>query len=178
MFDLLFAITEWLRTTALLDLSFWITETSISLWMVENFWNVPLAQVLHILSIAGAFGGTFMLSLRVLGKAGTHQTMAQASARYIPWVWYGLVVIVISGFFMLLAEPLRNLINAVFLFKMVFLLVTVVLSLVFYKKVQAQALAGGAGWQASAGTRTTAVLLIVLWLLIMMCGRWIAYVPV
>ena len=73
MFDLLFAITDWLRTTALLDLSFWITETSISLWMVENFWNVPLAQVLHILSIAAAFGATLMLSLRVLGKAGMHQ---------------------------------------------------------------------------------------------------------
>ncbi len=178
MFDLLFAITEWLRTTALLDLSFWITETSISLWMVENFWNVPLAQVLHILSIAAAFGATLMLSLRVLGKAGTHQSVAEVSARYVPWVWYGLLVIVFSGTLMLLAEPLRNLVNAVFLFKMVFLVLTVVISLTFYKKVQAQALAGGPGWQASGGLRVSAVLIIVLWLLVMLCGRWIAYVPV
>ena len=178
MVDFLFAFTDWLRTTFLLDLSFWITETSISLFMVENFWMVPIAQVFHILAIGAAFGATLMLSLRVNDKATCGLTVAQAASRYIRWCWWGLAVIAISGFFMLLAEPLRNLINAVFLFKMVFLLVTVVLSLVFYKKVQAQALAGGAGWQASAGTRTTAVLLIVLWLLIMMCGRWIAYVPV
>lgn len=178
MFDLLFSITDWLRTTLLLDFAFWITETSLSLWMVENFWNVPLAQVVHILSIAAAFGATLMLSLRTLGKAGTHQTVAETSARYVPWIWWGLLVIVISGLLMITAEPIRNMVNAVFWFKMVFLLLTIAVTLGFQKKILAQANAAGAGWQASSGTRLSAVLIIVLWCLIMLCGRWIAYVPV
>lgn len=178
MFDLLFAITDWLRTTALLDFAFWITETPLSLWMVENFWNVPLAQVVHILSIAAAFGASMMLCLRVLGKAGTHQTVGQVSARYVPWIWWGLLVIILSGLLMLTAEPIRNMVNAVFWIKMVVLVVTVLITLSFQKKVQALALAGGAGWQASSGTRTTAILIIVLWWFVMLCGRWIAYVPV
>ena len=45
MFDLLFMMTDWLRNTFLLDFSFWITETPLSLFMVENFWNVPLGKV-------------------------------------------------------------------------------------------------------------------------------------
>lgn len=178
MFDLLFSLTDWLRNTFLLDFSFWITETSLSLFMVENFWNVPLAQVVHILAIAAAFGASLMLSLRVLGKAGTHQTVAAASARYNRWTWWGLLVIVLSGVLMITAEPIRNMVNAVFWIKMVLLLATVAISLGFQKKVQAAAVAGGASWQAPAGTRTTAVLIVVLWCLIMLCGRWIAYVPV
>lgn len=178
MFDLLFNLTDWLRNTFLLDLAFWITETPLSLFMVENFWNVPLAQVVHILGIGATFGATLMLSLRVLGKAGTHQTLTAQADRYISWTWWGLLVIVISGLLMITAEPIRNMVNAVFWIKMVALLVVVFLSLGFQKKVRAAGVAGGADAQVSGGMKSTAWIILVLWALIMLCGRWIAYVPV
>jgi len=178
MFDLLFNLTDWLRSTFLLDFSFWITETPLSLFMVENFWNVPLAQVFHILAISAAFGATLMLSLRVLGKAGTHQTLVASADRYIRWTWWGLLVIVLSGVLMITAEPIRNMVNAVFWIKMILLLVVVALSLGFQKKVRAAGLVGGIEARASGGLKTSALLIVVLWALIMLCGRWIAYVPV
>jgi len=178
MFDLLVSLTDWVRTTFLLDFAFWLTETPLSLFMVENFWNVPLAQVVHILAIAAAFGATLMLSLRVLGKAGTHQTLAAQADRYIRWTWWGLLLIVLSGILMITAEPIRNMVNAVFWIKMVALLLAVVLSLSFQKKVRAAGLAGGADAQVTGGMRSSAWVILVLWLLIILCGRWIAYVPV
>lgn len=178
IFDILFYITDWLRTTFLLDFAFWITETSLSLFMVENFWNVPLAQVVHITAIAAAFGSLLMLVLRVNEKAGTSVTVSDAVARYLPWVWYGLLGIVLSGLLMITAEPIRNMVNSVFWIKMALLLVTVAVTIGYQKSVAAKALAGGASYQASGGTRKTGVLIIVLWLFIMLAGRWIAYVPV
>lgn len=178
MFDFLFAVTEWLRTTALLDFAFWITETSLSLFMVENFWLVPAAQVVHILAIAAAFGATLMLTLRTLGASGTGSTIGETSARYVPWIWWGLLAITISGLLMLTAEPLRNMINAVFWFKMIFLIATIVITLTFQKRVRTAAAAGGATWVAGGGMKTAAFAILVLWCLIMACGRWIAYVPV
>lgn len=178
MVDFLFAFTDWLRTTFLLDLSFWITETPLSLFMVENFWMVPIAQVFHILAISAAFGATLMLCLRVNERATCGLTVAQAAARYIPWVWWGLLVIAISGTFMLLAEPLRNMVNAVYWIKMGLLLLAILLTLRFHGGIRRQALAGGAGWRASGGARANAWLIVLLWCLIMVCGRWIAYVPV
>jgi hypothetical protein len=175
MFDLLFALTDWLRGTFLLDFAFWITETPLSLFMVENFWNVPLAQVVHILGIAATFGATLMLSLRVLGKAGTHQTLAAQADRYVRWTWWGLLVIVLSGILMITAEPIRNMVNAVFWIKMVALVIVTLLSLSFQKKVRVTALAGG---DATGGMRSSAWVILVLWLVIILCGRWIAYVPV
>jgi len=98
------------------------------------------------------------------------------AARYVPWVWYGLLGIVISGLLMLTAEPLRNMINAVFWIKMILLLIVVAITLGFFKSVKAQG-AGGAV-QAASGTRVTSLVIIGLWLLIMLAGRWIAYIPV
>lgn len=178
MLDLLFDFTEWLRGTFLLELSFWLTETPVSLLMVTNFWMVPIAQVIHILAISAAFGATLMLTLRINNAAGGTQSVGQVSARYVPWIWWGLLVILLSGLLMVTAEPIRNMVNAVFWIKMALLVVTIAITLAFQRGVRAQAAAVGPVWQASAGTRTVSILIVLLWCLIMVCGRWIAYVPV
>jgi hypothetical protein len=178
MLEMLFQITDWLRTTVLLDFAFWISETSLSLFMVENFWNVPLAQVIHIAGIGIAFASLLMLTLRVNEKAGMTLSVAANANRYLPWMWWSLLAIVISGVLMITAEPIRNMVNAVYWIKMVVLVVAVVLSLGFQKSVRTKALAAGEGFVASSGTKATGTLLVVLWCFIMLCGRWIAYVPV
>ncbi|QZH75230.1 MAG: hypothetical protein JY451_00935 [Erythrobacter sp.] len=178
MGDFFFNMTEWLRTTFLLDAAFWMEETGISRVMVENFWGVPLVQVLHILAIGAGFGATLMLTLRVNNMGAKGIAMPVVEARYVPWIWWSLVVIVFSGFLMLMAEPVRNMINGVFWVKMIALVVTLLITLAFQRRVRTQALAGGIGWQAGSGTRATSWLILILWCVIMACGRWIAYAPV
>ncbi|GAA0283207.1 hypothetical protein GCM10009127_25800 [Alteraurantiacibacter aestuarii] len=178
MFDLLFGITEWLRTTVLLDFAFWLMETPLSLFMVENFWMVPLAQVFHILAIGAAFGTTLLLTVRINRSTGASQTVSEAAARYCGWTWWGLLVIILSGVLMATAEPIRNMVNAVFWIKMALIIVTVLITLGFQKSVRAKAAAAGAAFVASSGMRTTSILIVILWCVIILCGRWIAYVPV
>jgi hypothetical protein len=93
-------------------------------------------------------------------------------------MWWSLLGILISGLLMITAEPIRNMVNAVFWIKMITLVVVMALTLVFQKSVRTKALAGGEAFVASSGTRTTGLLLVILWCFIMFCGRWIAYVPV
>jgi hypothetical protein len=178
MGDFLFAITDWMRGTFLLDWAFWMQETGFSLFMVETFWNVPIAQAIHILAIGAAFGATLMLVLRVNGRAGAGLTIEQTTARFIPWIRFGLVVIVISGLAMIFAEPVRNMINAIFWIKMIALLAMVAISLRYAASVRRAGQTGGVGWQATGGARATGWVIVVLWCVIMACGRWIAYVPV
>lgn len=178
MGDLLFNITDWMRGTFLLEWAFWMQETAFSLFMVENFWNVPLAQAIHILSIGASFGAVLMLVLRINGSAGQALTLEQVSARFVPWIRWGLLLIVISGMAMIFAEPVRNMINAVFWIKMVLLVALVLISLAYIRSVRAAAVAAGTGWQASGGAKLTGWAIVLIWCLIMVCGRWIAYVPV
>ncbi|MXO58914.1 hypothetical protein GRI89_05100 [Altererythrobacter salegens] len=175
MSDLLFNFTEWLRTTFLVDFSLWISDTSLSMWLVTHFWAIPIMQVVHILSIAAAFGAILMINLRIFGMAGMDRTFAETERRYTRWIWWALLTLVISGLGMITAEPIRELINPIFWIKMILVIVAILTSLWFHRGVMTKLSTGGA---ITSGTKGGAVFIIILWCVIMLCGRWIAYAPV
>lgn len=175
--DLLFEFTDWLRGTSLTELSLAINDLSLSLWIQTHFWAIPTIQTVHILSIGALFGSAMMISLRVLGVTGMSRTMAQTTHRYIPWIWWALVLLAISGLLLIIGEPVRELINPIFWIKMVLIIVAVIATLAFNGAVKRRA----AKWDAGASTgglRLAAILLLILWCAVMFGGRWIAYAPV
>lgn len=174
MGDWLYELAQRLRETWLLDFSMWITETDINQLMVTNFWAIPIVQVFHILAIAAAFGSILMIDARIFGLGGGSRTIAETTHRYMPWMWWALVALLTTGLLMLIAEPERNLINPVFWIKMAVLAGTILVSIWFHKGVL-----GGIAEDRDIGAaaRVGAALLVVLWCVMMLCGRWIAYTP-
>ena len=175
MGDLLFSFTEWLRSTQLTELALSISDTSVSLWLQTNFWAIPTIQVFHILALAAAFGAILMINLRIFGFAGIDRTMAETERRYTRWVWWALLVMALSGLGLVIAEPIRELINPIFWIKMALVIVALITSLWFHRGVMKRLAAGGA---ITGGIKAGAVFIVVLWCVIMACGRWIAYAPV
>ena len=174
MGDLLFEFTEWLRTTFLVELSLWISDTSLSFWMVTNFWVIPIMQTIHILAIAGSFAAVLMVALRIYGYAG-HATLAETAQRYNKVLWWSLVILLITGLGMIIAEPVRELVNPIFWIKMVLIVVGVVLAVWFTRSMRSQLTTGDV---VGGGVRAKAGVLVILWCAIMFAGRWIAYAPV
>jgi len=176
--DWLFHLTELLRTTQLVEFSLWVSDWQFALWLQSHFYAIPGFQTLHILAIAMLFGSTLMLNLKVLGVNGKDQTMAATLSRYQPWIRASLLVLVASGIILLISEPVRNMVNPIFWLKMSALLVTVVVGLLYQRGLRARM----DQWEVSPGghgmLRVGAVALILLWLVVMVGGRWIAYAPV
>jgi len=83
MMDLLYQFTEWLRTTPLVELSLWISDTWLCQWIGSHFWAIPVLQVFHILAIASSFGAVVMINLRIFNLAGTDRTFAETERRYV-----------------------------------------------------------------------------------------------
>ena len=176
--NFLFHMTEWLRAnTHLPEFALWVLDWPFAIWLQDHFLAIPGFQTVHILAIAALFGSVLMLNLRVLGVVGMDMSMADTYRRYMRWIWWSLAVLVASGIILLISEPVRNMVNSVFWIKMMFLAIAVVLSLWFQHGVKKRM----ADWDASSaghgGLRTGAVLIIVVWLLVMVGGRWIAYSP-
>lgn len=178
MGDLLYQFTDWLRTTQLIELSLWISEQPLSLWLVTHFWAIPTLQTIHILAIAAAFGAVLMMSLRILELAGGTQTIAQTTARFLPWAWWGLAALIITGLGMIIAEPVRELINPVFWIKMGLVIALILLSIWYQLRVRRSASVSPSPWRASGAVKAGAIGIIILWCVIMVAGRWIAYAPV
>jgi hypothetical protein len=176
--DWLFAFTEWLRTTPIVNLSLWISETKASLWIGTHFWAIPIMQNIHILSIAGSFGSVLMIDMRILGFTGKGRTMSQTIRRYMPWIWWCLLLLIISGIGMIVGEPVRELVNPIFWIKMGLVLFAILVGAGFHSSVHRNM----ARWEMSHDgrvfVRIGAVAVILLWFAIIFCGRWIAYAPV
>ena len=173
MGDLLFNFTEWLRGTWLTDLALAISESAPTIWIGEHFYAIPIFQVIHILAISASFASILMINARMLRLAG-HGTLEETTARYLKVVWWSLLVLVLSGLLMIIGEPIRELVNAVFWVKMI-LFVTAVLFTIWFHKGIARRFAGLQ--EPSARAKLAGIVLVVLWCMIMTGGRWIAYNP-
>ncbi len=174
MGDLLYSFTEWLRSTQLTELALWISDSSLTMLIVNNFWVLPVIQCIHIIAIAGTFASLLMINARMFGIAGS-SSMAETANRYMRVLWWSSLVLLLSGLAMIIAAPIRELINPIFWIKMGLVVVAVAVTLWFHKGVLRHV---ASGRDIVATDKTTAAFLVVLWMVIMLCGRWIAYAPV
>ena len=173
MGDLLFYFTEWLRNTPLNDVALAISESAPTIWIGEHFWAIPIFQITHIIAISASFASILMINARMLRLAGS-STLEDTTARYLRVIWWSLLVLILSGALMIIGEPIREFINGVFWTKMI-LFVTAVLFTIWFHKGVAKRFSGTA--EASSGAKVAGIVLVVLWLMIMTGGRWIAYNP-
>src|SRR5580700_1200575 len=96
----------------------WLAATPLSQEIQDVSWIIPTVQTVHIVSIAIVMTSMAMLDLRLVGIAGRRQTLTDMAARFLPWVWIALVVLLCSGSILIIGEPARDLMNTVFWLKM------------------------------------------------------------
>ncbi len=153
----------------------WLADTPLSLELRTLVWMVPLVQTIHILAIASVLSAVLMINLRLLGWIMPNQPLAIHVKRYLPWIWYALVVLLLSGSLLLIAEPQRSLVNPYFQAKMIMLLIVVALTVWVSRPLAREP----AYWEQTTRLQTQARILasmsFVLWLGIVFAGRWIAY---
>jgi hypothetical protein len=154
----------------------WLSETPLSDFIQNVTWIIPLVQTIHILCVSIVLSSVGMLDLRLLGVAGKRVTISGMAARFMPWIWASLVVLLISGVILIVGEPARDLPNSAFQLKMALLISVIVVTLVFQHTVRRNA----NFWDLSPAHRhsakVTAGVSMALWVAIAVCGRFIAYI--
>jgi MFS superfamily sulfate permease-like transporter len=117
-----------------------------------------------------------MVDLRLMGLMGHTQSISGLARRFVPWVWWSLVVLLLTGLILIAAEPRRDLLNPVFQAKMALILVAIAVTVVFQETVRRNMEFWDLSPRRRAGAWLTAVVSLVVWTAIVGCGRWIAYV--
>ncbi len=172
---LLVAFGQWLKTTHLAELAVWLSTTPVSVAVNQSSWMTSTIQSFHIMAIAATFGAALMVNLRILGLAGRSHPMAEIERRYTPWIWWGLLVLAVTGVVLVIAEPARELLNPCFWTKMVLIAGVALTNLWFQKSVRRSSALWEQADRGSIGIRVGAVVMIGVWCVIMVLGRWIAY---
>jgi hypothetical protein len=154
----------------------WLAETPLSMQIKTVDWIIPTVQTIHILSISVVMSAAAMVDLRVLGVLSRGQPLAAVTYRFVPWIWWTLIVLFLSGSTLIIGEPARSLGSPVFILKMSMLAAVLVLTLLFQRGLRQDE----RFWESSAGRRIggrlIAAVSLVFWVGIVFAGRWIAYI--
>ena len=154
----------------------WLSLTPMSVYMQRHeTWVIPTIQSIHIIGIGLVIGSALMMTLRVVGWAGTDQSLLQSQNRFGPWLTGALCLLLASGTLMVIGEPERELVTFSFWAKMS-LVAAVTLIAVFFqlgvakneRRWEEMLAKGGAIKWAALGT-------FLIWASIIILGRLIAY---
>ena len=154
----------------------WLAATQLSAIIQGVSWVIPTIQTIHIVCVGIVITATFLVSLRILGIFETSQPVAALSRRFLSWIWYALIVLLVTGALLIVGEPGRSLMNPVFALKMSMLVVVALLTAFLQRPLAAQAGYWEESGQRRAMARGIAVTSLVLWSCIVFAGRWIAYI--
>jgi len=154
----------------------WLAATPLSQSIQSVEWVIPAVQTVHILAVAAVMSSALMLDLRLLGLGSRDQTVLSVAARFLPFIWWPLPLLLASGVTLIIAEPARALENPVFYLKMGLLLAAVGITLAcqipLARNAEFWGLSAGRRWAA----RVVASVSLPLWAAIIFAGRWIAYI--
>lgn len=158
----------------------WLASTALSTTLQTVSWAIPDLQSLHIIALAFLMGSAWVLDLRLLGFKERSQPIAAVGHRFLPWVWWPLGVLIVTGALLVTAEPNELLGNDVFQLKMLLLAAAIVVTLVIQAMMRKPAPSEAAGttapMPASPALKGLAAVSILLWVAIAFAGRMIAYV--
>ncbi|MQA30024.1 MAG: hypothetical protein GEU82_09325 [Luteitalea sp.] len=135
----------------------------------------PTVQTLHLLSISAIMGSIVLIDLRVLGLALPTQSTNELVRRLMPWTWWALPVLAVSGLVLVFARPARYLSNPVFGLKFAMLAPAIVLAVVFQRGSTRHPHFWEGSPRRRASARAIAAVSLLLWVGVAMAGRWIAY---
>lgn len=146
----------------------WLESTAFSTWVREStsIFAFPIILAVHTIGLGLLAGLNAALDLRLLGFAARIPVVE--FRRFLPVMWLGLWLNVISGIALLIAYPTKALTNPVFYLKLG--LIAVALSIL--RVVRRRALAD----EATPGTlKKFAVASLVCWAGAITAGRLLAY---
>ena len=157
------------------ELADWLSQTSLSLAIQGREWVVPTIQSIHIVAIGVVIGSVFMIDLRILGWAGRDETLSQTSARFGPWLWWGLCVLLVTGTALVVGEPARELLAVSFRLKMGLVAIGAVVALVFQRSLRRHERDWNTVLVNQQGIKVLAVVTFLVWVGVVVLGRLIAY---
>jgi hypothetical protein len=154
----------------------WLAQTGPSVFIkTHNAWMIPSIQSIHIIAIGIAIGSVFLICARVLGFAAMDQTVRQVNRRFFPWLHAALWVLLASGILMIVGEPSRELVSFSFWAKMTLLAIGLGTAIAFTSAVRAHETEWDEALVKRAPVKIWAVVTMLVWLGVIVCGRLIAY---
>jgi hypothetical protein len=153
----------------------WIDQTALSQAIQVTNWVVPTVQTVHIVAIALVASSALMVDLRLIGVFWADRPLNAVVARFLPLVWWPMIVLFATGAILIVGEPARSLKNPAFQLKMTLLIAALIVTGLVQFLVRRRPKFADEGVARRGGAFAIAVVSMLVWASIIFAGRWIAY---
>ncbi|MCP5143667.1 MAG: hypothetical protein H6978_02470 [Gammaproteobacteria bacterium] len=136
-------------------------------------WGFPALEIAHLCGLTVVFGGMVIVDGRLLGLR-RDIPVSVLERHVLPYVWGGFILAALSGGWLFLYEAQKLADDPAFVLKMC-LLPLAGLNALFMHKVAMRRLTDWDRGRPPLMVQLSALVSLVLWTLILACGRLIAY---
>ncbi len=134
----------------------------------------PIVESVHLVALALLFGSLMVLDLRILGVS-RQLSLRQLARHVLPWTLIAFAVVVISGALLFVAHAADLVGNSMFISKLVLIGLAGINAALFHVGPYVQVASWDVARVAPMNARLLAGMSVIIWIAVIVCGRFIAY---
>jgi hypothetical protein len=132
---------------------------------------------IHLIGLSVAVGLLLLTDLRLMGVFLPQVPVKQVHRQLQPYILGGFAVVIVAGSLLFLSEASTLIVSPPWPFKFFFMLLAGVNALYFEFVIARRPEALPAGGRMPPSVRRAGLASFVLWVLVIICGRMIPYIP-
>lgn len=149
-------------------------NSAVSEWLRTSLKAVAIVNAFHVISIAIVFGTILIVDLRLLGFQAQRSVM-RLHHDLVRWTWMAFGIAAVTGVLLLMVNAVTYYRNTAFWLKMGAIVLAGINMLVFEYVTAKSMPSWDKGVTPPAAARTAAALSLILWLAVIVFGRWIGF---
>lgn len=164
---------HWLQNTWGASADGSVPSYSQALLGSPNFWG--LLEGTHLLTLMLFFGTILMVDMRLLGVSFKQTPVSVISKRVLPLTVFSMIIVIVTGVVLFFSKPEEYWHNVWFRWKMVLLALAMINVGVMYAFVEKDIETWDRSPSPPRKAKLAGIISITSWVLVIMCGRLIAY---
>ena len=150
-------------------------NSALSEWMRTSLKAVAIINALHVLSIVTVFGTIFLVDLRLLGLANLQRSFIRTHDELLRWTWGAFGIAAVTGVLLFMVNAVTYYRNTAFWLKMLTIVLAGINMAVFELRTMKSVPSWDKGVTPPSAARLAGALSIVLWVAVIVFGRWIGF---
>jgi hypothetical protein len=150
-------------------------NSAISEWLRTSLKAVAIVNALHVISIATVFGTIFLVDLRLLGIPNVKRAFSRVHHELLPWTWGAFGIAAITGVLLFMVNAVTYQRNTAFWLKMATIVLAGINMAVFELRTLKSVPTWDVGVKPPNAARLAGALSILLWIAVIVFGRWIGF---
>jgi uncharacterized membrane protein len=159
----------------ILSLCEWVQNTNWASGIKHSDWQFPLIESVHSLALSFMLWPAAILDLRLLGLVMKERPVSRVASQFLPWVWTGFIVMVLTGVVLFCSEAVKCYNSPFFRVKVLLLVLAGFNALIFHTSVFKNVDTWDNGRATPWRARMAGACSLAIWIGVVAMGRGLAY---